>query len=793
MVGVFEITWFRFYFTHVPLFGVSFCMALTKVLEDWKNDSGFMENVTGWSVIPAKEGVYEDLPADLASPLVASLASRGIEKLYSHQAECWRKIRSGNDTVVVTPTASGKTLCYNLPVLQSLLEAPESRALYMFPTKALSQDQQAALNDIVLSDSGELPVSIYTFDGDTPSSIRMAARQGGRIIITNPDMLHSGVLPNHTKWIEFFRNLKYIVLDEMHTYTGVFGSHMANLMRRLLRICRFYGSNPVFIGASATIGNPGELAEMLVGRPFELVEGNGAPSGEKHLILYNPPLVDRVQGIRRGVVLESRRLALRLLKAGIKTIVFTRSRIHAELVSGYINESLENIYNENNRIKVESYRGGYLPSERRAVEKGLRDGTIHGVVSTNALELGIDIGGLDAAVLAGLPSSIASAWQRAGRAGRSGDLSVALLVGSSSPTDQYLVRHPDYFLTRSPESAFIDPENLYILSDHLKCAAFELPFETGEDFGGDPADLLAYLEEQGVLRHTGGRWHWSDRSYPSERVSMRGGGEENVVIVDQTKGRNVVIGEMDSHSAREMLHDEAIYLHRGDQFVVKKLDLENHHAYVESSDVNYYTDAIVKSDIKVLEVDLRQRISGLEERLGDLLVRNEVAKYKKIRFGTHENIGYGDIHLPEYEMHTRGVFLAFAEDEASGKAWDRIPPEMQAPALTRTANLLRVVAPVFLLCRPGDLGVAGRILDPHHSVSGIYAWDNFPGGIGLAEGLSQRMDSLLKAALELITDCPCQEGCPSCVGAKDDRDKLADNPKTATRLFLDDWIRSTTG
>ncbi|MDF1566976.1 MAG: DEAD/DEAH box helicase [Spirochaetaceae bacterium] len=759
-------------------------MSLRVLLEQWKSNSAFLENVTEWSVIPPRDGQYAPMPEDISPLLSEALAAKGIDRLYSHQRESWDAVRSGKDTVVVTPTASGKTLCYNLPVLQTLLESPASRALYLFPTKALSQDQQAALNDIILD--AELPVPIYTFDGDTPSSIRMAARQGGRIIITNPDMLHTGVLPNHTKWIEFFQNLKYIVLDELHTYTGVFGSHMANLMRRLLRICRFYGSQPVVIAASATIGNPDDLAAALLGRPFELVNGNGAPSGEKNLILYNPPLVDRVQGIRRGVVLESRRLAIELLKSGVKTIVFTRSRINAELVSGYINESLANIYNDNHRIRVESYRGGYLPGERRGVEKGLRDGTIQGVVSTNALELGIDIGGLDAAVLAGLPASVASAWQRAGRAGRSGDVSVALMVGSSSPTDQYLVRHPDYFLSQSPESAFIDPENLYILADHLKCAAFELPFEKGEQFGGDPTDMLAYLEEEGVLRHTSGRWFWSDRSYPSERVSMRGGDEENVVIIDQTKGRNIVIGEMDAHSAREMLHDEAIYLHRGDQFQVKRLDLENHHAYVESSEVNYYTDALVKSDIKVLQEDRRRIDSGVEEHLGDLLIRSEVAKYKKIRFGTHENIGYGDIHLPEYEMHTRGVFMAFVDGSAA--AWESVPDELKAPVVSRTATLLRVVVPVFLLCRPGDLGVAGRILDPHYGQSGIYAYDNFPGGIGLAESLVDRLYELLSAALELVAACPCKEGCPSCVGAKDERDQLAGNPKEATKAFLEEWI-----
>jgi len=764
-------------------------MALRRILEELKGDVSFTENVTEWLVIPSREGRYNEFPSDISDLLKNALEAKGITRLYSHQSESWQFIRSGKDTVVVTPTASGKTLCYNLPVIQTLLEESSARALYLFPTKALSQDQQAALNDITL-DAG-IKIPIFTFDGDTPSSIRMSARQGGRIIITNPDMLHTGVLPNHTKWIEFFTNLKYIVLDELHTYTGVFGSHMANMMRRLIRICRFYGSDPVIVAASATIGNPGELAEMLIGRHFELVDDNGAPAGEKNLILYNPPLVDQVQGIRRGVVLESRRLALRLLRAGVKTIVFTQSRINAELISGYINESLANVYNENHRIRVESYRGGYLPNERREVEKGLREGSIQGVVSTNALELGIDIGGLDAAVLAGIPSSVASAWQRAGRAGRSGDVSAAILVGSSSPTDQYLVRHPDYFLSRSPESAFIDPSNLYILSDHLKCAAFELPFEDGEDFGGDPEDMLSYLEEEGVLRHTAGRWYWSDRSYPSERVSMRGGGEENVVIVDQSRGRNIVIGEMDSHSAREMLHDEAVYLHRGEQYLVKKLDLETHHAYVESSEVNYYTDALVKSDIKVLEEEDYRIIAGLEERRGDLLVRSEVARYKKIRFGTHENIGYGDIHLPEYEMHTRGVFLAFVPGSDSADALEGISLEMKAPVVSRTAALIRVVAPVFLLNRPGDLGVAGRIMDPHHGVSGIYAYDNYPGGIGLSETLADRLPELLRAARDLITACPCESGCPSCTGAMDIRDLLPENPKDATRRFLEVWIKDS--
>ena len=762
-------------------------MDLRELLEELKRDRAFSENVTAWSIVPPREGLWARLPEDLSPTLSRALASRGITRLYSHQAESWRCVREGKDTVVVTPTASGKTLCYNLPVLQGLIDDPAARALYLFPTKALSQDQQAALNGILID--GKLPVPVYTFDGDTPSSIRTAARQGGRIIITNPDMLHTGVLPNHTKWIEFFQNVKYIILDELHTYTGVFGSQMANLMRRVLRVCRFYGANPTVIAASATIGNPADLAGQLIGRPFVTVDGNGAPAGEKHLILYNPPLVDTIQGIRRGVVLESQRLALRLLKGGIKTIIFTQSRVNAELVSSYINHSLANVYNDNQRIRVESYRGGYLPTERRAVEKGFREGSIQGVVSTNALELGIDIGGLDAAILAGLPSSAASAWQRAGRAGRSGDVSLAILVGSSSPTDQYLVKHPEYFLGRSPESAYIDPDNLYILADHIKCAAFELPFEDGEDFGGSQAEMLAYLEEKGVLRHTSGRWFWADRSYPSEEVSLRGGGDENVVIVDTTAGRNTVIGEMDAHSSRELLHDEAVYLHRGEQFIVKNLDLENHHAYVESTEVNYYTDALTKSDIKVLTEDRRQMICGVEEHLGDLLVRTNVAKYKKIRFGTHENVGYGDVHLPEDEMYTRGIFLSFIKGCPAGAAWACVPAALKAPVATRAASLIRVVTPIFLLSQTRDLGVAGRVLDPHFGASGIYVYDNYPGGIGLAESFSEHLDTITQAALELVNGCPCEFGCPSCVGAMDERDQLPDNPKKAAADFLLAWMQ----
>ena len=761
---------------------------MRQYLDDLRRSRYFNENVTRWEVIPAREGQYSSLPEDLPDVVRKSLAGKGISRLYRHQADCYEAAGRGENLCVVTPTASGKTLCYNLPVLKTLLEDTESRALYLFPTKALSQDQQSALNDIVLGD--DIPVKICTYDGDTPGSLRMAARKSGRIIISNPDMLHSGILPNHPKWTDFFKSLKYIVLDEVHTYRGVFGSHMTNLLRRLKRIAAFYGSDPQFICCSATIGNPGELARAIIEKPVTLVDKNGAPSGEKHLIFYNPPLVDEVQGIRKGVVNTSQQQAVRLLKAGIKTIVFSRSRVKTELVASYINKKLSNIYNENNRVKVESYRGGYLPGERRKIEKGLRDGTIQGVVSTNALELGIDIGGLDAAVLAGFPGSISSSWQQAGRAGRTNKLSLAIFVASSSPVDQYLVQNPEYFFGANPESGFVDPDNLFILLDHLKCASFEIPFRKGEGFPGDVSSLLGYLEENGVLRFTGDSWYWADRSYPSERISLRTGASENVVIIDTTKGRHNVIGEMDSHSARELIFEEAIYLHRGEQFIVRKLDLENHLCYIEESGVNYYTDSILKSDIKVLEVDGESDKWGQTLTHCDILLRNEVSKYKKIKFQTHENIGYGDIFLPEEEMHTRSVFLSLKPESPAGDAFAMIPDLMQAPVLSRVSTLIRNTAPLFLLCRPTDIGVSGRVRDPHFECSGVFVYDTYPGGIGLADNFTEKMKEIFRASLDLVMDCSCREGCPSCVGPVDQQDQFDANPRVMTRDFLRIWLES---
>lgn len=762
---------------------------LSTLLEELKNDSSFNDSVTRWEHIPAQAGDFRPLPDELAPELAEALRARGIEQLYSHQAEAWTHITSGRHTTIVTPTASGKTLCYNLPVLHRALHDPATRALYLFPTKALSQDQQSELNGSV--EYGKLPVKIATYDGDTPTSVRAAARTTGQIIISNPDMLHSGVLPNHPKWITFLKNLRFVVIDEVHTYRGVFGSHLTNLVRRLKRICRFYGADPVFICCSATIGNPNELASEIVEEDMTLVDVNGAPRGEKHVILYNPPLVDRVQGIRRGVVLESQRLALEFLRRRIKTIVFAKSRTRTELIAGYINKSLENTYTENSRIKVESYRGGYLPRERRAIEKGLRDGSIHGVVSTNALELGIDIGGLDVAISAGLPGAISSAWQQAGRAGRRNELSVAILVASSHPLDQYMVRNPDYFFGRSPEDGFVDPNNVYILTDHLKCAAFELPMREPGPFPEFAKDYLHALEETGVVRFTKDTFYWSDRSYPAESISLRSATNENVVIVDTTAGRHEVIGEIDRASAKEEIYENAVYIHRGKQFFVTSLDIENRLCYVEETDVNYYTDAIVKRDIKVLYEDERHELPDCLMIAGDILVRTQVAKFKKIRYKTHENIGYGEISLPEEQMHTRCLAVAFPPETRSGQSLASLPDEAQPVVIARLGTLLKNIAPVFLLCDPRDIGVAERIRDPHFEAPALYLYDNYPGGIGLAETLSRKLPHVLAAALTLLDECECAEGCPNCIGPRDSRNEIDVNPKAAVRDLLSGWLQAT--
>ena len=740
-------------------------------LERLLESPDFAPNIVVNRLLPAQEGVFAPFPEGLDGRIVKALKRRGIDRLYTHQAEVWKLAREGKNVVVVTPTASGKTLCYNLPCLQALLADDRARCLYLFPTKALSQDQQSELNEISGGDEG-LNLRIATYDGDTPESLRVAARDTGRIIISNPDMLHTGILPNHPKWIKFFSNLKYIVIDEAHAYRGVFGSHAANVFRRLRRIASFYGAKPQFILCSATIANPAELAASLTGQGVELVDNNGAPRGEKRVILYNPPLVDAVQGIRRSVVTESRRWMIALLRAGIKTILFAHSRVKTEVAASYVNQDLANIFTDNSRIRVEAYRSGFLPNERREIERGLREGSIQGVVSTNALELGIDIGGLDASIVAGFPGSFNSFWQQSGRAGRRGGTSVSVFIASVSPIDQFIMNDPGWFFSKSAEEARVDPDNPYILTDHVKAACFELPFLDGElqdngeqaVFGSGARDALEYLEESGIVRHTGGKWHWADRSYPAEGVSLRSAGADNVVIIDATDGRNTVIGEMDRPSAKELVFVNAVYIHRGRQYMVEELDIENRKCLVREADVNYFTDGLVKTDIKVLTEDEKMSFSGGQGVLGDVLVRSQVTKFKKLRFRTHENIGFGDVTLPEEEMQTRCLALLFAPESSCGKALAQMDEQRAGEALYGAGNLIRNIAPVYLLCDSRDLGIAERVRDPHFGTGALYVYDKYPGGTGLTESLARRIEPLLRSIREVLERCPCKYGCPSCVG-----------------------------
>jgi DEAD/DEAH box helicase domain-containing protein len=588
-------------------------------------------------------------------------------------------------------------------------------------------------------------------------------------------MLHAGILLNHPKWLKFFSRLKYVVIDEAHAYRGVMGSHVANVIRRLRRVAAFYGAKPQFILCSATIGNPKELAEALIGQSVELVDRNGAPRGEKRIILYNPPLLDPVQGIRRSVVTESRRWMIALLKAGIKTILFAHSRVRTEVAASYINEDLANIFTGNSGIRVEAYRGGFLPNERREIEKGLRNGSIQGVVSTNALELGIDIGGLDASIVAGFPGSFNSFWQQSGRAGRRGGLSISVFIASVAPIDQFIMNDPGWFFCKNAEEARVDPLNPYILTDHVKCACFELPFRNGElekgsgVFGPEACDALEYLEESGIVRHTGEKWHWADRSFPAEGVSLRSASADNVVIIDVTAGRNAVIGEMDRPSAKELVFPNAVYIHRGRQYMVEVLDIENRKCLVREAEVNYFTDGLVKTDIKVLTEDEKLKYGkdgrlSLESVLGDVLVRSQAAKFKKIRFRTHENVGYGEIDLPEEEMQTRSLALLFGPGSAGGEALSEMDEQGAGEALSGAGTLIRNIAPVFLLCDPRDLGIAGRARDGHFGVPALFIYDKYPGGTGLAESLSMLIEPLLKAIGGALERCPCKNGCPSCVG-----------------------------
>jgi DEAD/DEAH box helicase domain-containing protein len=729
-------------------------MPAVATLERLLSDPSFRRGVTLDHEIPGRPGIYAPLPSDLPAPLRQALEARGMGRLYSHQAEAYAEARGGHDLVVVTPTASGKTLCYNLPVVAGILEKPASRALYLFPTKALAQDQLAEIRELNAHLEGA--IRSYTYDGDTPPNARTAIREAGNLVVTNPDMLHAAILPHHTKWLKLFQNLDYVVIDELHAYRGVFGSHLGNVVRRLQRVCRFYGSSPTFIFASATIANPGELAEKILERPVRVVDRNGAPAAAKRLVFYNPPVINPELGLRRSSLLEAQRVALEFLREGAQTIVFGRSRLQVEVLLSYLKEALADRLGRHGDIR--GYRGGYLPAQRREIERGLRDGTVRGVVATNALELGIDVGQMQAAVLCGYPGSIASTWQQLGRAGRRDEASVGVMVCSSNPLDQFLARHPEYFLESSPEHGLVDPDNLLVLLGHLQASVFEVPFADGERFGRDTAELLEMLGEQGQAHHSAGTWFWSADAFPAAEVSLRTVLAENVVIIDTSTGARV-IGEMDQFAAQTLLHDQAIYLHEGQQHHVDHLDWAEKKAYVRPVKVDYYTDADRAASVQVLE-GFDEAGGAIRRAHGEVLVTSLATIFKKIRFHTHETIGTGPIDLPQVDIHTTSYWLTVPDDLAL--SYTRI--DLQA-GLHGLSHALRHVASVFLMCDPRDLGVATQVRSPHTGGPTIFLYDVFPGGVGLSPRLFELHGRILEAAAELVEGCECLSGCPSCVGA----------------------------
>jgi DEAD/DEAH box helicase domain-containing protein len=825
-------------------------VSLESLLLQLRADRSFMRDVVAWERVAARPGRYAPYPSALDSRLIDALRARGIDQLYTHQAAAIDGALRGESVCVVTSTASGKTLCYNLPVLNTLLREPKGTALYLFPTKALANDQLTALSDLI--HDLRQPIAVQTYDGDTSRERRKAARNAGGIVITNPDMLHTGILPHHTQWASLFQSLRYIVIDELHTYRGIFGSHFANVMRRLKRICKFYGSSPQFILASATIANPQQLAERLIEEPVTLIDDDGAPRGEKHWILVNPPLIDPAIGQRRSVVLQSRDIAARCLQADVQTIVFARARLTTEVLLTYLRDSIAS--DGRDPTQIHGYRGGYLPEERRAIEQGLREGSIRGVVSTNALELGVDIGQLDIAVLAGYPGTIASALQQAGRAGRRSNVSAAIMVGSANPLDQFIITHPRYFFERSPEYGLVAPDNLVILSNHLKCATFELPFEAGEQFGrfAQTDELLEALVDEGILNkqpaprpNLPDRYFWMADEYPASGISLRTGTAVTIVILDETETRARSIGQIDRDSAGTLVHTGAIYIHEGQSFIVNRLDWEHGQAFVIPAHVDYYTEASTTTDVEVENEVERVEAATTIKSLGEVCITSQTTGFRKIKLYTHETLGWGEIQLPEQEMHTTAYWFCIEPDTADeliaqgvlftpndyGPDWDKVRVEIlerdghhcrkcgaaeppgrshdvhhlrpfrefgyvrgvnqndrlaNAPenlitlcrachhraeaatglrgALSGLGHVLGEIAPLYLMCDPRDIGVIAEARSTFTELPTITIYDRVPAGIGLSDELFELHDQLLRAAYDVVARCPCETGCPGCVG-----------------------------
>lgn len=822
-------------------------MSVEQILSRLRMDHRFMQNVTAWERLPARAASYAEFPPGLDQRLIDALRSRGTAPLYIHQVESVKAALAGQNVVVVTGTASGKTLCYNLPVLQTLLSDPQARALYLFPTKALAQDQSAALGEFLAVMGISTGIQVRTYDGDTIPARRRTIRDEVHILLSNPDMLHMGILPHHQRWSEFFENLKYIVLDELHVYRGIFGSNVANLLRRVRRICAFYGSDPQFILTSATIANPKELAERLIDAEVRLIPADidGAPRAEKQVIIYNPPVIDPALGIRRSYILEAARVSEHFLKAEIQTVVFARARSTTEVLLGYVRDSFA--AEGGDPMRIRGYRGGYLPLERREIETGLRSGDVLGVVATNALELGVDIGQLGAAIVAGYPGTIASMWQQTGRAGRRSETSAAILIASAAPLDQFVATHPTFLFERAPEQGLINPDNLAILLRHIRCAAFELPFQRGESFGsaGDIQDILEFLAEEQVLHAGETSYHWLADNYPAQDVSLRASTDDTIVIQCLHDDRVEVIGEVDRSTAPILIHEGAIYIHEGRTYIVQKLDWEQAIAEVQPAEVDFYTDAGESVDVEILNVDEAEEEFAARKAHGRILVTAETTSFRKVKRYTHETLGYGRIDLPAREFETIAFWLWIAPEvtqrleqegvllppndygpswpaarsavrqrdgfrcrqcnapEKSGRAhdvhhlrpfrefgyvagenqYDRLANEPDnlitlcaachhrtesargtRSALAGFSYALSNIAPLFLMCDPRDIGAHVELRSAEYKCPTITLYDRVPDGLGLSERLYAHSAELLRGALDLVSQCQCEDGCPVCVG-----------------------------
>jgi DEAD/DEAH box helicase domain-containing protein len=843
--------------------GIIACMSLDSLLARWRADPETGPNFSAWETLPPHPADLRPVPDDVPASLGEKLHAQGIFELYSHQVEAWNASRAGENIALATGTASGKTLAYNLPVLAVLLERPQARALYLFPTKALAQDQLAGLKSFQ-SSINNLQAAIY--DGDTPTSHRKAIREKARIVLTNPDMLHTGILPHHTNWSDFFTHLVVIVIDEMHTYRGVFGSHVANVIRRLKRVAKFYGADPQFVLASATIGNPAELAEKLIQSPVHLIDSDGSARGPRHFLFYNPPVIDEAIGLRKSSVLESVRLSRELYTEGLQHVVFARSRRSVEIILKYLQEPSARFPSPDGREeaageKIRGYRSGYLPSQRRGIENGLRNGSVRSVVATNALELGIDIGGLEAAILVGYPGTIASARQQAGRAGRGLEPAAAILVSSANPIDQFLAHHPDYFFGRSPEQALIAPDHLLILLNHLRCAMFELPFGQGETFGGTPVDeYLEFLVANHESHLSKDRYYWMADSYPAAGISLRSASPQGFVLqtTDDSAssssglGAPRTVGVVDGESALWMVHPGAVYLHEAQSYFVETLDLEKRIARLRSFDSDYFTEPLRQTTVQVLSVNQQEVLLDPGSAIithsrgwGDLQVTTRVVGFRKLRWYSRENLGEEPLDLPPTELGTTGYWLSISEETVNslsrdglwtntpneyGPGWARLRetirqrddfrcqvcgrpetirqhdvhhkvpfrmfrdetgrilrerandpgnlvtlcPECHQKAemnirmrsgLAGLSFVLGNLAPLFLMCDPGDLGAH---IEPVPSETfpqpSVVLYDQVPAGIGFSQKLFEMHTDMLSQAFELINGCACEDGCPSCVG-----------------------------